>query len=126
MSNRLVAGYTAAAPMPDVVAVSGNWTATSLADGPAGPERLYPGHHGNQPRATLGVKFGNGGQGVRITTVIYGALGTIVGLVFLFVGLDVGIASAVIFPLMWVVFGAIITAAPVVSSSTAWFSRPRY
>lgn len=74
----------------------------------------------------LGVKFGRGGQGVRITTVIYGALGTIVGLVLLFVGLDSGMASAVIFPLLWVVFGAIITAAPVVPSGTAWFARPRY
>jgi hypothetical protein len=74
----------------------------------------------------LGVKFGRGGQGVRITTVIYGALGTIIGLVLLFVGLDSGMASAVIFPLLWVVFGAIITAAPVVPSGTAWFARPRY
>lgn len=74
----------------------------------------------------LGVKFGRGAQGVRITTVIYGALGTIVGLVLLFVGLDTGMASAVIFPLLWVVFGAIITAAPVVPSGTAWFARPRY
>jgi hypothetical protein len=75
---------------------------------------------------TLAVKFGRGGQGVRITTVIYGALGTIVGLLGLFVGLDSGMASAVIFPLLWVVFGAIITAAPVVPSGTAWFARPRY
>ncbi|MEV0979236.1 hypothetical protein [Streptomyces sp. NPDC049915] len=74
----------------------------------------------------LGVKFGKGGQGVRITTVIYGALGTIVGLLMLFVGLDTGMASAVIFPLLWVVFGGIITAAPVVPSGTAWFNRPRY
>ncbi|MYR46101.1 hypothetical protein [Streptomyces sp. SID5910] len=75
---------------------------------------------------TLGVKFGKGGQGIRITTVVYGALGTIVGLIMLFVGLDSGLASAIIFPLLWVTFGAIITAAPVVSSGTAWFSRPRY
>ncbi|MFE5187239.1 hypothetical protein [Streptomyces sp. NPDC056628] len=75
---------------------------------------------------TLGVKFGRGGQGVRITTVVYGALGTIVGLLLLFVGIDSGMASAVIFPLLWVVFGAIITAAPVVPSGTAWFARPRY
>ncbi|MEV5309789.1 hypothetical protein [Streptomyces sp. NPDC052610] len=75
---------------------------------------------------TLGVKFGKGGQGIRITTVIYGALGTIVGLLGLFVGLDSGMASAVIFPLLWVIFGAIITAAPVVPSGTAWFARPRY
>ncbi|PBC61758.1 hypothetical protein BKI49_22415 [Streptomyces sp. Tue6028] len=75
---------------------------------------------------TLGVKFSKGGQGVRITTVIYGALGGIVGLILLFIGLDSGLASAVILPLIWVVFAAIITAAPVVSSGTAWFARPRY
>lgn len=75
---------------------------------------------------TLGVKFGRGGQGVRITTVVYGALGTILGLIMFFVGLDTGMASAVIFPLLWLVFGAIITVAPVVPSGTAWFARPRY
>ncbi|MFJ9857940.1 hypothetical protein ACWEV9_20690 [Streptomyces albogriseolus] len=75
---------------------------------------------------TLGVKFGRGGQGIRITTVVYGALGTIVGLLGLFVGLDSGMATAVIFPLLWVAFGAVITAAPVVPSGTAWFARPRY
>ncbi|MFF5494919.1 hypothetical protein [Streptomyces aquilus] len=75
---------------------------------------------------TLGVKFGRGGQGIRITTVIYGALGAIVGLAGLFVGLDSGFASAVIGPLLWLVFGGIIAAAPVVPSGTAWFARPRY
>jgi hypothetical protein len=75
---------------------------------------------------TLGVKFSKGGQGVRITTVVYGALGGIVGLIALFAGLDAGLASAVIFPLIWVVFATVITAAPVVASGTAWFARPRY
>ncbi|MFI6355984.1 hypothetical protein ACIBJF_25675 [Streptomyces sp. NPDC050743] len=75
---------------------------------------------------TLGVKFGRGGQGVRITTVVYGALGGVLGLIGLFTGLDSGLASAVIFPLLWVVFAAVITAAPVVPSGTAWFNRPRY
>ncbi|MGV9879395.1 hypothetical protein [Streptomyces sp. NPDC003006] len=75
---------------------------------------------------TLGVKFSRGGQGVRITTVIYGALGAIVGLIALFVGLDSGLASAIIGPLIWVVFAVVITMAPVVPSGTAWFNRPRY
>ncbi|MFF4273073.1 hypothetical protein [Streptomyces sp. NPDC001536] len=75
---------------------------------------------------TLGVKFSRGGQGIRITTVIYGALGAIVGLLGLFVGLDSGFASAVVGPLLWLVFGGIIAAAPVVPSGTAWFARPRY
>ncbi|MEV5978214.1 hypothetical protein [Streptomyces sp. NPDC052114] len=75
---------------------------------------------------TLGVKFGRGGQGIRITTVVYGALGGIVGLIALFVGLDSGLATAIIGPLIWVVFAVIITIAPVVPSGTAWFNRPRY
>ncbi|MEU3740731.1 MULTISPECIES: hypothetical protein [unclassified Streptomyces] len=75
---------------------------------------------------TLGVKFSRGGQGVRITTVIYGALGGIVGLIALFVGLDSGLATAIIGPLIWVTFAVIITIAPVVPSGTAWFNRPRY
>ncbi|QEV19742.1 hypothetical protein [Streptomyces alboniger] len=75
---------------------------------------------------TLGVKFSRGGQGVRITTVIYGALGGVFGLIYLFIGLDSGLATAVIGPLIWVVFAVIITMAPVVPSGTAWFNRPRY
>ncbi|MEU9855954.1 hypothetical protein [Streptomyces sp. NPDC047974] len=75
---------------------------------------------------TLGVKFGNGGQGIRITTIVYGALGTVVGALYLFAALDTGLASAMIFPLIWVVFAVIITIAPAVSSGSAWFSRPRY
>ncbi|MEU4997690.1 hypothetical protein [Streptomyces sp. NPDC021622] len=75
---------------------------------------------------TLGVKFSRGGQGVRITTVVYGALGGVVGLIGLFVGLDSGFATAIIGPLIWVTFAVIITIAPVVPSGTAWFARPRY
>lgn len=75
---------------------------------------------------TLGVKFSRGGQGIRITTVVYGALGSVVGLIALFAGLDTGSATAVVFPLIWVVFAGVITAAPVVPSGTAWFARPRY
>ncbi|MEU6679293.1 hypothetical protein [Streptomyces sp. NPDC046853] len=74
----------------------------------------------------LGVKFSRGGQGVRITTVVYGALGGVVGLIMLFIGLDSGLATAIIGPLIWVTFAVIITIAPVVPSGTAWFNRPRY
>lgn len=75
---------------------------------------------------TLGVKFGSGGQGVRITTVVYGALGTLPGLYLLFVGFDIGLASIILPGLIWTVFGVIITIAPVIPSGTAWFARPRY
>ncbi|AJE42112.1 hypothetical protein [Streptomyces nodosus] len=75
---------------------------------------------------TLGVKFGRGGQGVRITTVVYGALGGVIGLLGLITALRYGAALGVIFPLLWVVFAAVIIAAPVSPSGTAWFRRPRY
>ncbi|MFF9147116.1 hypothetical protein ACF1BN_19860 [Streptomyces sp. NPDC014861] len=75
---------------------------------------------------TLGVKFGNGGQGIRITTVVYGVIGTLPGLYLMFAGFDVGLASVVVPGLIWTVFGVIVAAAPVVPSGTAWFARPRY
>ncbi|MER8033668.1 hypothetical protein ACWEP8_04485 [Streptomyces hydrogenans] len=75
---------------------------------------------------TLGVKFSRGGQGVRITTVVYGALGTLPGLYFLFIGFDIGLASVILPGLIWTLFGVIITIAPVVPSGTAWFARPRF
>ena len=76
---------------------------------------------------TLGVKFGRGGQGVRITTVIYGALGTIVGLLLLFIGLDSGLASATIFPLL---SSRSAPSSPLLPSCPAarrgFLNRPRY
>ncbi|RII21071.1 hypothetical protein DSC45_01525 [Streptomyces sp. YIM 130001] len=74
----------------------------------------------------LGVKFSNGGQGIRVTTIVYGAIGTLFGLLSLVSALDVGSASGIIFPILWLVFAVIITLAPAVSSGGAWFSRPRY
>ncbi|MEV0737191.1 hypothetical protein AB0I51_14710 [Streptomyces sp. NPDC050549] len=75
---------------------------------------------------TLGVKFGRGGQGIRVTTMVYGALGTLVGFIVLIAALDNGPAAAVLYALLWVGFGAVITAAPMVAGGTAWFARPRY
>ena len=75
---------------------------------------------------TLGVKFGRGGQGIRVTTVVYGALGTLVGFVFLIAAIDGGPAAAVLYALLWVGFGVVITVAPMVAGGTAWFARPRH
>ncbi|RFU83402.1 hypothetical protein DY218_27940 [Streptomyces triticagri] len=75
---------------------------------------------------TLGVKFSSGGQGVRVTTIVYGALGCVPGVWMLFVGLDTGLATATIPGLIWTVFAVIITVAPAVPSGAAWFNRPRY
>ncbi|MFI6401214.1 hypothetical protein [Streptomyces sp. NPDC050548] len=67
-----------------------------------------------------------GGQGIRVTTVVYGALGTLVGFVFLIFALDSGPAAAVLYALLWVGFGVVITAAPMAPGGTAWFARPRH
>ena len=74
---------------------------------------------------TLGVKFSRGAQGVRITTAVYGIIGGLVGLLLLFQSAGSG-TTAIIFPLMWVIFAIVITVAPLAPSGTAWFARPRY
>jgi len=75
------------------------------------PRLRRPVHH-------AGRQVQPGRQGIRITTWVYGALGSVVGLIGLFVGLDTGTATAVILPLLWVVFAGIITAA-------RWFPAAR-
>ncbi|MFC8093492.1 hypothetical protein [Streptomyces sp. NPDC057301] len=71
----------------------------------------------------LGVKFSRGGQGIRITTAVYGALGAVVGIVLL-INSDGG-GGAIVTSLLWVVFGGIMAAAVTIPSGTAWFNRPR-
>jgi hypothetical protein len=75
---------------------------------------------------TLAVKFSKGGQGIRITTLVYGALGVLVGLLNLVQGVNAGAPAALLGALLWLVFGGIIVAAMVTKSGTAWFNRPRY
>ncbi|MFQ3560390.1 hypothetical protein QZN11_26885 [Streptomyces gramineus] len=71
---------------------------------------------------TLGVKFSRGGQGVRITTAVYGTLGAVTGVLLLISSTGSG---TIVLSLLWVVFGGIMATAVTVPSGTAWFNRPR-
>ncbi|MEU0896675.1 hypothetical protein [Streptomyces massasporeus] len=71
----------------------------------------------------LGVKFSRGGQVIRITTAVYGALGAVVGILLLVN--SGGSGGAIVMSLLWVVFGGIMATAVTVPSGTAWFNRPR-
>jgi len=75
---------------------------------------------------TLGVKFTRGGQGIRITTMVYGILGSLFGLLGLINAADVGSSAALVFALLWIGFGGVMAAAMIAPSGAAWFNRPRY
>ncbi|MEU3385650.1 hypothetical protein [Streptomyces albidoflavus] len=74
----------------------------------------------------LGVKFSKGGQGVRITTIVYGALGGLIGLLGLIGAMSEGAAGGILFYLLWVAISGIWIAGMVVQDGRAWFNRPRY
>jgi hypothetical protein len=75
---------------------------------------------------TLGVKLSTGGQGIRITTAIYGGLGALVGVFGLINAANLGSSAAMLFAVLWLVFGGIMLAAMVTGPGAAWFNRPRY
>ncbi|MFF4837671.1 hypothetical protein [Streptomyces sp. NPDC001315] len=75
---------------------------------------------------TLGVKFTRGGQGIRITTMIYGILGALFGVLILIGAADAGSSAALVWALLWIGFGGIMAAAMIAPSGSAWFNRPRY
>ncbi|WP_328671013.1 hypothetical protein [Streptomyces sp. NBC_00328] len=75
---------------------------------------------------TLGVKFTRGGQGIRITTMVYGILGALLGFLALINAADVGSSASLLFALLWVGFGGVMAAAMIAPSGAAWFNRPRY
>lgn len=75
---------------------------------------------------TLGVKFSRGGQGIRITTMIYGILGAVFGLLILIGAANASSSAALIWALLWVGFGGVMAAAMIAPSGAAWFNRPRY
>ncbi|MFJ2472698.1 hypothetical protein ACIOWI_06860 [Streptomyces sp. NPDC087659] len=70
----------------------------------------------------LGVKFAKGGNGVRVTTIVYASL-FILGSLTNFAA---GEASSAVGGVIGLAIGGIILAAMVNSSASAWFSRPRY
>ncbi|TLQ44181.1 hypothetical protein [Streptomyces marianii] len=70
----------------------------------------------------LGVKFAKGGNGVRVTTIVYAAL-FILGSLTNFAG---GETSSAVGGVIGLAIGGIILAAMVNGSASAWFNRPRY
>ncbi|MET8133359.1 MULTISPECIES: hypothetical protein [unclassified Streptomyces] len=75
---------------------------------------------------TLGVKFTRGGQGVRITTMVYGILGSLFGFLGLISAANANSSASLVFALLWIGFGGVMAAAMIVPSGVAWFNRPRY
>ncbi|MFI5553337.1 hypothetical protein [Streptomyces sp. NPDC051738] len=71
----------------------------------------------------LGVKFKNGGSGIRITTIVYASLMILGGIVNIVNGAN---GSATFGGLISLAIAGVILASMVNSAATAWFSRPRY
>ncbi|MFD4650184.1 hypothetical protein [Streptomyces sp. NPDC057889] len=71
----------------------------------------------------LGVKFKNGGSGIRITTIVYASLMIIGGLVNTING---GGGSATFGGLISLAIAGIILGSMVNSAASTWFNRPRY
>ncbi|MGF0164017.1 hypothetical protein OH717_11515 [Streptomyces albidoflavus] len=75
---------------------------------------------------TLGAKFSKGGQGIRITTIVYGALGGLIGIWSLITALDLGSNGLAFFYILWTAISGIWIASMVTEDGRAWFNRPRY
>ncbi|MEU9305203.1 hypothetical protein [Streptomyces sp. NPDC048269] len=73
----------------------------------------------------LGAKFGKGGNGVRITTIVYASL-SILGSLANFAQASANGASNVFGGIVGLAIFGIILASVVSSSGAAWFKRPRY
>ena len=71
----------------------------------------------------LGVKFKNGGSGIRVTTIVYASLMILGGLVNTVNG---GGGSSTFGGLISLAIAGIILASMVNSAASAWFNRPRY
>ncbi|MFG2657996.1 hypothetical protein [Streptomyces sp. NPDC048425] len=71
----------------------------------------------------LGVKFKNGGSGIRVTTIVYASLMIIGGLVNTING---GGGSATFGGLISLAIAGIILGSMVNSAASTWFNRPRY
>ncbi|MFI6281339.1 hypothetical protein [Streptomyces sp. NPDC050988] len=71
----------------------------------------------------LGVKFKNGGSGIRITTIVYASLMILGGLVNTVQGAG---GSGTFGGLISLAIAGIILASMVNGAASAWFNRPRY
>ncbi|MFI2606992.1 hypothetical protein [Kitasatospora sp. NPDC018619] len=77
---------------------------------------------------TLGVKFGKGGNSVRIVTIVYGSIGGLLGLLGLLgsFGAEKGQAANLVVALLWVAISVIWITAVCTRDGVNWFNRPRY
>ncbi|MET8542785.1 hypothetical protein ABZW03_19330 [Kitasatospora sp. NPDC004799] len=75
---------------------------------------------------TLGAKFGKGGNAVRVTTIVYGSLGALVGLLILLGAVSGGTAVGLVMALLWLAISIIWITAMCVQDGVNWFNRPRY
>ncbi|MGW3936919.1 hypothetical protein [Streptomyces phaeochromogenes] len=71
----------------------------------------------------LGVKFKNGGSGIRVTTIVYASLMILGGLVNTVQGAG---GSGTFGGLISLAIAGIILASMVNGAASAWFNRPRY
>ncbi|MFH9351611.1 hypothetical protein [Kitasatospora sp. NPDC017646] len=75
---------------------------------------------------TLGAKFGKGGNNVRITTIVYGSLGALVGLLILAGAVTAGTAIGYVMAGLWLAISIIWITAMCIQDGVNWFNRPRY
>ncbi|MEU3568223.1 hypothetical protein AB0E96_07320 [Kitasatospora sp. NPDC036755] len=77
---------------------------------------------------TLGVKFGKGGNGVRVTTIVYGSIGGLLGLLGLLGSFTAkeGQAANLVVALLWVAISIIWITAMCIQDGVNWFNRPKY
>ncbi|MEV0177913.1 hypothetical protein AB0I54_01205 [Streptomyces sp. NPDC050625] len=71
----------------------------------------------------LGVKFKNGGSGIRITTIVYSSLMILGSLVNIVNGAG---GSATFGGIISLAIGGIVLAAMVNGAASTWFNRPKY
>ncbi|MFI6153480.1 hypothetical protein ACIBCA_12365 [Kitasatospora sp. NPDC051170] len=81
---------------------------------------------------TLGAKFGKGGPATRITTLVYGCISLLLGLLVLISGLSQSSTSnpggpfGLIIGALWIGIAILWIVAMSTRDGVAWFNRPRY
>ncbi|MFF2142490.1 hypothetical protein [Kitasatospora sp. NPDC058190] len=75
---------------------------------------------------TLGAKFGKGGNSVRVTTIVYGCFGGLIGLLILLGAISAGTAVGLVMAFLWLAISIIWITAMCVRDGVSWFNRPRY
>ncbi|WP_316523727.1 hypothetical protein [Kitasatospora brasiliensis] len=77
---------------------------------------------------TLGVKFGKGGNSVRVTTIVYGVIGGLIGLLGLVSSFaaTTGQAANLVVSLLWIGISVIWITGVCTKDAVTWFNRPKY